>query len=176
MKRVFDIEPANGYPAEYGLLVSALQDGTREWREELGDVPDEAVVWQPYKDGHSIGGLILHMIDVEAFWIETAALSRERDEAEIKELFSSETDQYAFKWVVPPRKPLAYYLELQDKVRARTLESIKHFGDPATVIDQEGWSSSVTLRWILNHVTSHESYHGGQAMMLKVLFERANLR
>jgi uncharacterized damage-inducible protein DinB len=67
---------------------------------------------------------------------------------------------------------LAYYYEIQDRVRARTLESIKTFPDPATVIEREGWSSSVTLRWILNHVVAHESYHGGQAVMLKALWER----
>jgi uncharacterized damage-inducible protein DinB len=171
-KRLYDVEPAAGYPIEYGLLISTLQDGTREWREELGDVTEDAIVWQPYAKGHSIGGVILHMIDVEAFWIETAALDRERSSEELQELFSKETDQYAFNWVVPPRKPLAYYLELQDKVRARTLESIKHFPDPATVISRDGWSSSMTLRWILNHVVAHEAYHGGQTVMLKALYDK----
>jgi uncharacterized damage-inducible protein DinB len=171
-KRLYDVEPASGYPVEYGLLVSALQDGTREWREELGDVSIEEIVWQPYKQGHSIGAVILHMIDVEAFWVETAALGRERDPDEIRELLSEETDQYGFNWVVPPRQPLSYYLELQDRVRARTLESIKSFPDPATVIDREGWSSALTVRWILNHVVAHEAYHGGQAVMLKAMYER----
>lgn len=172
-KRLYDVEPASGYPVEYGLLISSLQDGTREWREELGDVPEEAIVWQPFKHGHSIGGVILHMIDVEAFWIETAALGRDRDPAELSELLSNETDQYSFKWVVPPHKPLSYYLALQDKVRARTLESIKHFPDPATVISREGWSSSMTLRWVLNHVVAHEAYHGGQTVILKALYEKS---
>lgn len=172
-KRIYDVEPASGYPVEYGLLVSTLQDGTREWREELGDVTEDALVWQPYRNGHSIGAIILHMIDVEAFWVETAALGRERSSDELEELLSAETDQYSFNWVVPPRKPLSYYLELQDKVRTRTLESIRSFPDPATVIDREHWTSSMTVRWILNHVVAHEAYHGGQAVILKTLFERA---
>ena len=171
-KRHYDVEPALGYPIEYGLLVSALADGTREWREELGQVPDGAVIWQPVQNGHSIGAVILHMIDVEAFWIETAALGRERSGDELNELLSKETDQYAFNWVVPPRKPLAYYLELQDRIRARTLASIKQFPEPATIIQREGWNSTMTLRWILNHVVAHEAYHGGQAVMLKAMWER----
>lgn len=174
MNRFFDVEPLAGYPTEYGLLIALLQDGTREWREELGEVSDEALVWQPFANGHSIGGVILHMIDVEAFWIETAALGRDRDPDEMKELGTEETDQYAFKWVVPPRKPLAYYLDLQDKVRARTLESIKSFPDPATVVTREHWNASLTLRWILNHVINHEAYHGGQIVMLKTLFEQTH--
>jgi uncharacterized damage-inducible protein DinB len=169
-KRHYDVEPALGYPIEYGLLVSALTDGTSEWREELGAVSDDVVVWQPVQRGHSIGGVILHMIDVEAFWIETAALGRERSGEELNELLSQETDPYSFNWVVPPRKPLAYYLELQDRIRSRTLESIKQFPDPATVIHREGWNSTMTLRWILNHVVAHEAYHGGQAVMLKEMW------
>lgn len=171
-KRHYDIEPASGYPTEYGLLVSALQDGTREWRDELGEVDEDAIVWQPVPNGHSIGAILLHMIDVEAFWVETAALGRERSPSELKELLSEETDVDAFKWVVPPRRPLDYYYEYQDKIRARTLESIKLFPDPATIIEREGWSSSVTVRWILSHVVAHEAYHGGQAVILKSLYER----
>ena len=170
--RHFDIEPASGLPTEYGLLAAALQDGTREWREELGDVPDEAMYWQPFENGHSIGALILHMVDVEAFWIETVALERERSQEELKELLSDEVDQYAFNWIVPPKKPLAYYYEIQDRIRDRTLQSIRHLPEPSTVIEREGWSYSTTIRWILNHVVAHESYHGGQAVLLKALWER----
>ncbi len=173
-KRLFDVEPATGYPAEYGLLVSALQDGTRKWREELGDVSDEAITWQPFKNGHSIGAVILHMIDVEAFWVETAALGRERSHQELTELLSHETNQEAFHWVLPPRMPLSYYLDMQDKVRQRTLESIKLFPDPGTIISREGWSADMTVRWILNHVVAHEAYHGGQVVMLKALFDKAS--
>jgi uncharacterized damage-inducible protein DinB len=173
-KRLFDVEPAQGYHSEFGLLVSNLIDGTREWREELGEVSPEAITWQAFPKGHSIGGVILHMIDTEAFWIETAALGRTRPENELIELMSHETDQYAFTWVVPPHQPLEYYFELQDRVRARTLESIKSLPDPATVISREGWAYEVTVRWILNHVASHEAYHGGQAVMLKALYERSH--
>ncbi|HJP82806.1 MAG TPA: DinB family protein [Fimbriimonadaceae bacterium] len=173
--RVYDVEPASGYSGDYGFLVSALQDGTRHWREELGDVPDDAIAFQPIPKGHSIGGVLLHMIDVEAFWIETAALSRERSEDEMRELFSKENDVFAFRWVVPPRRPLSYYFELQDKVRARTLESIKSFPEPSTVISMEGWTTAVTARWIINHVIAHESYHGGQLVMLKAMYEQSEL-
>jgi len=172
-KRLYDVEPASGYPLEYGLLVSTLQDGTREWRDQLGEISEEGIVWQPYKNGHNIGGVILHMIDVEAFWIETAALGRERSPDELRELLSEETDQYGFNWVVPPKRPLSYYLDYQDKVRQRTLESIKHFPDPSTVISREGWSTEMTVRWILNHVVAHEAYHGGQVVMLKAMYDKA---
>lgn len=172
-KRLYDVAPADGYPLEYGVLVASLQDGTREWRSELGDVSEEEIIWQPYERGHSIGAIILHMIDVEAFWIETAALGRERPAGEAEELLSDQIDQYGFDWVVPPKRPLSYYIELQDKVRARTLESIKDFPDPSTVITRDGWSASMTLRWILNHVINHEAYHGGQAVMLKAMYDKS---
>ena len=76
MKR-YDVPPAERMNREVGLLLAMLDDGTREWRGELGDVPDEAVVWQPFPNGHSIGAVILHIAAVEVHWLHRVAGGRE---------------------------------------------------------------------------------------------------
>ncbi|MGV3616058.1 MAG: DinB family protein [Fimbriimonas sp.] len=169
MKR-HDIAPLAGYSPAIGLLAAALQDGTQEWLRQLGEVDEDALTWQPFEGGHSIGALILHIADVEAWWIETVLAGRELSEAEVRRHLSEETDQYAVRWPVPPRMPLTEYLAILSSVRTRTLETLKAVGDPAET--RARGQSEFTLRWIVNHVVQHESYHGGQAVLIQLMAER----
>jgi hypothetical protein len=59
---VADLKPDDQLHPELALLMAALEDSSKEWLSNLGEVPDEAVTWQLYKDGPSIGGIILHMV------------------------------------------------------------------------------------------------------------------
>jgi uncharacterized damage-inducible protein DinB len=170
-KPIQDIEPLAGYPADYAILLAMLQDGTRDWRDEIGEVTEDELVWQPHPGAHSIGGVILHMVDVEGWWIEEAVLGRERSVEETQELLSEETQQYKGLWPTPPRKPLSYYYELQDRVRERTIESVRAFGPVTDTVTGTPWEKAYTLRWVLNHVVAHESYHAGQAVLLKSLYK-----
>ena len=167
---LIDVEPLPGYQEPYGLLCSILQDGTNEWRWELDpDLSEDAVVWQPYPGVHSIGAVMLHIIGVEIFWFERFALGLPPDPEERKLLMADEIDQEAWQWPVPHRKPISWYFELHDRVRARTLESIKKWPAPETAIEHRG--DPKTLRWVFGHVIEHESYHGGQAVLLNRLWQ-----
>jgi uncharacterized damage-inducible protein DinB len=107
------------------------------------------------------------MAEVETYWIETVACGREMT-AEDRELYLSDhMDPFTGQWPTPPREPIGAYFEILDRVRARTLESVKSFGDPTTVKEAD-WGT-MTLRWVLAHLIWHESYHGGQAVLLKAL-------
>jgi uncharacterized damage-inducible protein DinB len=170
MLKAYDVVPLSGYPVEYAVLLAALQDGTREWREELGDVEPRLIAWQPYPQGYSIGGVLLHIAEVEAHWIEVFCLDRELEASETKLYRSHEIDQYAGKWPTCGPEPLGYYYDLLDKVRGRTLESVKAFSNPETV-KASRWGR-LSLRWVLAHVTQHDSYHGGQAVLLHEMAKR----
>lgn len=165
-----DVAPLPGYQEPYGLLCAILQDGTNEWRWELDqDLPAEAMVWQAYPGGHSIGGCILHNVAVEVFWFEEYVLG-EKMSAEERKLFQwDETEVDQWKWAVPPNEPLSWYFALMDKYRARTLESIKRWPAPDARI--AGYGKERTPRWVFGHVIQHESYHGGQAVLLNRLWQ-----
>jgi uncharacterized damage-inducible protein DinB len=167
----FDVAPLEGYDPQIGLLIASLQDSTREWRDEIGAVPDEAVTWQAFPGGHSIGGLIMHMIDAEAWWFETICCGKERSKEELEEVLSEETDQDSFIWPKPPEKPMSWYFELQDRYRARSLESLREL-DPATEVTIPNYPHVFTVRWVLAHVVEHDSYHGGQAVLLNAIWAR----
>ncbi len=169
--RSFDVEPLKGYDPTYGLLLATLQDGTREWLEELGEPSEDALVWQPISGGHSIGGLVLHIAEVEAWWFEEAALGRKLSEEDLALFMSRESDVDAGKWPTPPRKPWSWYAELLASVRARTLRTLLDFPEPSSTIQRQ---NLLTFRWIVAHVVEHDSYHGGQAVLLKALYEGSN--
>jgi uncharacterized damage-inducible protein DinB len=160
-----------GYDPEIALLLSALEDGTRNWRENLGSPSVEAIVWQPQPDSYSIGGLLLHLIDCEDGWFHAFAAGNPRDPAEVALFLSDETDQYVGSWPTPPAEPIEWYFELHDRIRARAFESLK--GVEATkVYDRPARNYQCTLRWVVAHVLQHDSYTGGQAVAMHELWKR----
>ncbi len=168
---IFDAEPLAGYREPYGLLCAILQDGTNEWRMELDqNLSEDAVVWQPQPGAHSIGSVILHMMGAEIFWFEKFALDLPFDPEEQKLLMVDEMDIDNGNLPAPPRKPISWYFELQDRIRARTLESIKKWPAPDFAKDLHGHPR--TMRWVFGHVIQHESYHGGQAVLLNHLWKQ----
>lgn len=148
-----------------GLLAAQYQDATRDWRAELGEPSRKALVWQPHEHGHSIGAVLLHMADSEAFWMMQATGGR-RPRGEAKLLMASEIRLYGRKWPVPPDEPIAWYYGIMDRIRARTLEALKTMDDPDRVIQKPAWGVEISLRWIVGHIILHEAYHGGQAVLL----------
>ena len=170
---IADAKPLPGYQEPYGLLCAILQDGTNEWRMELApDLSEEAVVWQPYPGMHSIGAIIFHIIGAEIFWFERFALGTQSNPEERKILMAEETDVDEWTWPTPPRHPISWYFDLQDRIRARTLESVKKWPSPETAKDLHGQPR--TMRWVLGHVIQHEAYHGGQAVLLSRLWQLKN--
>ena len=154
------------------LLLAVLSDGTREWRDELGDVTPNALLYQPEPNGHSIGAVLLHVADVEGFWLYDTATGDGRTLEELQTLLSKETDQNRGVWPAPPPHPLAWYYEQQDAVRRRTLATWQTIADLSATRTTD--NETFTLRWLLSHVIAHESYHGGQAVLLHELYKRRN--
>lgn len=166
----YDVEPLAGFDPQIGILLASLEDSTREWMGELGDCPVEAIVWQPFPDSYSIGTILLHIIDVEDYWFRNFAAGLERDPAEVKEWLSEETDVDGGIWPTPPAKPLSWYLETLARVRKRAFEALKGI-EPERIYERRG-RMSLTLRWIVAHVVEHDSYHGGQAVLLNELWKK----
>jgi uncharacterized damage-inducible protein DinB len=168
-----DVAPLEGFPEPYGLLSAILQDATADWRMELWyDFGPEVATWRVRPEGQSIGAIILHMICVELYWIEQFALDRTIDAEDKKILMWDEIDVDSGKWPTPPAQPIQWYFELQDRYRARVLESIKSLPAADSLIQ---WGEEpVTPRWVFGHVIQHESYHGGQIVMLYDLWKSQN--
>ncbi len=167
MTRPIDVPPAPGTDPQIGLLLAMLDDATTEWRGELGDASDETVVWQPFPGGHSIGTLLLHIADVEAYWLHQIGAGQARSEEDLARLLSQETQQYDLSWPRPPAQPLSWFRAQHDEIRARTRRIVSTWDDPTLARPRD--AAEFTRRWLLHHVLTHEAYHGGQAVLLSVL-------
>jgi uncharacterized damage-inducible protein DinB len=166
MNRV-DIVPVEGVHPEIGLLLAMLDDVTKKWTNELGRVSKETIVWQPRPEAHSIGALILHISDVEAFWLHEVGAGQPLTEAHNLLFLSEATQQYAGRWPTPPKRPLSWYMPQHQSIRERTREFVRNLNDPEHV-GRYG-KREFTLRWLLHHIISHEAYHDGQAVLLASL-------
>ena len=167
-KNFLDLKLADNLDTQLALLLGMFEDGTDEWREELIelDLPQEALSWQPVPNSHSIGGVILHIADVEAHWIHHVAAQQERSEEELKRLLAEETQQYNQQWPTPPNQLLDWYWAQCDEVRKRTIQLVREMADPIAIGTRLARDTDYTLRWMLHHVLTHEAYHGGQAVLL----------
>ena len=160
--------------AETRALLEMLDSTSAMGRAELRGVSDEELRWQATKGGHSIGMILLHIADVEYWWVQVVALGWPQDQALHDKLLSRETNQYAGAWPKPPVRRKAWFLKQCDEVRAVTkrelvgLDASKHKGR----IGEREYS----LRWILHHLIEHEAYHLGQAVLLRELYKKKGAR
>jgi uncharacterized damage-inducible protein DinB len=152
---------------EVAVYMKMLEQSTSEWRGMLGtDVTPAQLVHQAYPGAHSIGAVLLHMADSEAIWTMEVLAGGSVPESLKKELLADETDVWNGKWPTVLEEPLEYFYEKQDRVREHTLRVLAGLTDIEK--DVSAWGNTFTIRWILGHMVSHDSQHGGQAILLHV--------
>jgi uncharacterized damage-inducible protein DinB len=166
----YDVAPTEGLHPELGLLFATLEDGAREWQGELETVSDEAVVWQPFPNGPSIGGIILHMASCSLYWLSEFALGEAVDKNRPEVAYDLSMDQYAPAWPAPPAKPMSWYLELLAENRQETRALLARHGDPTRSHVRK--EETMTFRWIVGHLVQHDCYHGGQIVLLNEMWKQ----
>lgn len=170
-----EIEPWKGFSPELGLLVATWQDGLNEWLDHLGTPSPEAMVWQMTPNGPSIGGLFLHIAGCELFWLQEVGDGESVDPTDVAWAYDSELDQFAGQWPTPPAESFEWYLSMLKEHRHASYERVARHSDPNSI--HERWDIQHTYRWIVAHLLEHDSYHGGQAVLLheawKVLSSRS---
>ncbi|WP_309685764.1 DinB family protein [Armatimonas sp.] len=141
-----------------------LDQASHEWLSELGDDVNEAeLIWQAFPDGHSIGAVLTHIAEVEAYWLHHIACGEPYQDME-GDVLNGEIDQYGIKWPPPPPHPLSFYKALLATTRDKTKTLIGALENPNhTALRGE---REFTLSWLMTHVIVHEAYHGGQAVLL----------
>ena len=141
-----------------------LDQASHEWLSELGDDVNQAeLIWQAFPDGHSIGAVLTHIAEVEAYWLHHIACGEPYRDVE-GDVLNGEIDQYGIKWPPPPPHPLSFYKALLATTRDKTKTLIGALENPNhTALRGE---REFTLSWLMTHVIVHEAYHGGQAVLL----------
>ena len=88
--------------------------------------------------------------------------------------FDNNIDQYKPFWPKADVKPLAWYLEMLTETRTDMIELLKT-GPSATTMFKRSDNFQFSLRWMLAHLVEHDSYHGGQAVLIHEAY-KASLR
>lgn len=170
MTQQIDLPFASHPDPEIAVLLSLLANTTNEWREMLAVVPPDLVVRQLHADGHSIGAVLLHIADVEGFWLHEGFSGQVRPPEVVDALLSKETDQAHVHWPTPPAETVEWYYARLDAVRARTLDLARTLRSADQVLMHPArLGKTYTARWLLGHVVTHEAYHGGQAVLLSLM-------
>jgi uncharacterized damage-inducible protein DinB len=149
---------------EINNWLTQLDQSTSEWLSQLDDDATEAeLVWQAFPAGHSIGALLVHIAEVEAYWLHHIACDEPYQDLE-GDVLKSPIDQFGIQWPVPPVHPLSFYKALLAATREKTKALIGALDSPShTAVRGE---REFTLSWLMTHVIVHEAYHGGQAVLL----------
>jgi uncharacterized damage-inducible protein DinB len=75
-------------------------------------------------------------------------------------------------WPDPPAESWDWYWALFQKHRAKTIEQLSQIEDPSKVVGSNG-KSDYSLAWIVAHLVQHDSYHGGQIVMLNQMWKKS---
>lgn len=165
-ERITDHTQLNNIPDQLQDWIAALEASRKELKTLITDLPSAALFWQPLRVSHTIGSLLLHIAYIEKFWIS-------------QNLFD---DEKAFLWedtdtqprVSLPQRPLTWYLDRIDSIRAanlRTITDIASLNHICTREDLQGRKDRYGLRWILWHLIEHEAHHRGQIALLKSWYQ-----
>jgi len=157
------IKQEAGYSPQIGTMVDMLEDLKSRIEEMTRDLTQAETDYLFDDDANSIGSLIMHLVSTEAYYQVQSLEGR------------SWTDKEAAVWMVGGElnektreqlkgKPIAYYLELWDEVRNKTLEGLKAKDDAWFAADID---EGINNHYVWYHVLEHSANHMGQIALVK---------
>ena len=160
-----DLPCPGGEPGTLTLLRTILDDTTRMRRAEIGPLTDTIVRWQVAPGTHSIGAVMMHIIETEAQWIHEVLAGEARSPEERRIQQAEATDQWNGVWADPPAESWEALLAYHDTIRQRSHALLDHLADPTGTAPFG--PRAVTARWVIKHIITHEAYHFGQIELLR---------
>ncbi|MEQ1822802.1 MAG: DinB family protein [Fimbriimonadaceae bacterium] len=150
-------------------LLSLLEESTRLWRNEIGEIGESAILWRPFPKGHSIGGIMLHMADEESLCVEEVIGQGQRT-AETRELLKSDFSPHKGPiWPDPEPWPLYRYYEIQNWVRANTVRTLQNIADTSAPVSHPHLGE-IPIGMLVLKLIQHESFHVGEIALHKLHF------
>jgi uncharacterized damage-inducible protein DinB len=174
MRRLRELRSAPGFAPAIGRRVASLESLRLRTILQLEGLDAEQLAWPPAAGANSIGTLLTHIAESEAFWIVERIggrpLPATRRELYRMDLFGAPGAPQA------PRAPASYFAGILADVRAESREILAGLGDAdlegrRTWVDPERAEEQevFTVGWILDHVAVHEARHQGQIALLRRL-------
>ena len=158
------IEPPKGYSQDIGNMVAMLDDIKGRIHRLTMSMNQEQVDFLLDDQANRIGAMIMHLAATEKFYQVYTFENREFNEAEEKEwmtgLMLGDNARETFQG-----KPISYYFEIWDQVRADTKELLKEKDDKWFTSKIK--DSKANNHWAWFHVMEHQSNHMGQIALIR---------
>ena len=158
-----EIKPVEGYSTQIGIMVDMLEEIKDLITDEVKELNQEQTDFLFDEQANSIGAILMHIMSTESYFqVETLeGRTWTAEEAEFWGVAGGLGDESrdAIKG-----KPVSYYLELWNQLRAKTLEGLKSKDDQwfATTIED-----GINYHWAWFHILKHTASHRGQIALVK---------
>ncbi|MDX1628379.1 MAG: DinB family protein [Fulvivirga sp.] len=159
----YEIKPEQGYTPQIGIMVDMLEDLKNRIVREVQDLSQEQTDYLFDEQANSIGAIVMHLAATEVYY-QVETLEGRSMTKEERELWGVASNLGAASREELQGKPVAYYLNLWDQVREKTLEGLKTKDDDwfAANIDE-----GINNHWAWFHVMEHQAHHRGQIALIK---------
>lgn len=167
MRETLAVKPFEGYPAEIGVWLWALEETRSGTKVHVDGLGQDVIDWAgPEDDENSIGTLLYHIAAVEMGWLHFDVLGQPERFPEADFPF----EPFSEGRITPVMGvPLADHLARLDRSRAIFLERIKEINlvDWSKLRSPEGEDYDVSPAWMVFHLVEHEAGHAAQIGVLK---------
>jgi len=174
MQRLRDVRATSGLAPEPGRWYTSLEDLRVQTLLLVHGLEPGPIAWVPGPGCNSIGTLLTHLAESEAFWIVERIGGRPLPAAR-RELYRM--DRFGLAGTgQAPLAPASFFARMLADLRLECREILAGLSD-ADLDGMRVWvdpdlprtQEIFTVRWILRHVLEHEAHHKGQIAMIRRL-------
>ncbi|MBM7846410.1 DinB family protein [Herpetosiphon giganteus] len=160
--------------AEIGVWLWALEDARRRTNEEIAQLSEAMIDWQPPHCDSTIGSVLYHVALIEADWLydEVLGLDAYPEPASSLLPHPHRTKQGLLTPVFG--ETIAHHSARLAKIRELLLETFNEMSLAEFLRPRELERYIVTPEWVLHHLCQHEAEHRSQIGGLRIAFERAH--
>lgn len=157
------IEPPKGYSPQIGTTVSMLADLKSRVTRSVRNLDQDEVDFLLDEHANRIGAMILHLAATEKYYQLYTFENRGFNAAE-KDQWETALSLGEGARASIVGKPISYYLDIWDEVRAETLRLLKTKDDKWFAAKVK--KSSMNNHWAWYHVMEHQANHMGQIRLI----------
>ncbi|WP_296384620.1 DinB family protein [Winogradskyella sp.] len=156
-----EIKPPKGYSNDIGNMISMLDNLKKRVERHVVNLDQEGTDFLLDEDANSPGAIIYHLAATEAYY-QVYTFEKRGFNAEEREKWDTALNLGSKARAEFKNKPIKYYIDIYDEVRAKTKELLKTKDDK--------WFKkkvrNMTMHWAWFHVMEHQANHMGQLALI----------
>ena len=157
------IKPEKGFANDIGNLVSMLNDLKGRITSSVQGMNQQETDFLLDENANRIGAMIYHLAATEAYY-QVSTFENRGFNAEERKKWDTALNLGAKARKELQGKPISYYLEIFNEVRAKTLELLKTKDDKW--LKEKNSAGTMNNHWAWYHVMEHQANHMGQIRLI----------